>query len=262
MNPETPHLTLTVADRVATLTLRKPERRNAVDQAMWRAIPALAARLSDDPAVAVIVLTGAGDCFSAGADIAEFETVFGTTAAATAAGDAIRLALRALSAINKPVIATIRGQCIGGGVSLALTADLRLATEESRFAIPPARLGLVYSHDETKRLVEAVGPAGARDLLFTARTIDARDALAMGLVDRVVAPERLDAEAGDLIETLLSNAPGSIRGAKLMIRAILDGGDHETPALRALADNAVSSPDFREGYRAFLAKRRPVFDQR
>lgn len=262
MNPEIQHLALTVEDRVATLTLRKPERRNAVDQAMWRAIPALAARLSEDPAVAVIVLTGAGDCFSAGADIAEFETVFGTPAAATAAGDAIRLALRALSDIDKPVIAAIRGQCIGGGVSLALTADMRLATEEARFAIPPARLGLVYSHDETKRLVEAVGPANARDLLFTARMIDAQEALAMGLVNRVVAPEGFDAEVHALIETLSRNAPGSIQGAKRMIRAILDGSDHETPALRSLADHAVSSPDFQEGYRAFLAKRRPVFGQR
>lgn len=262
MQTPTPHLTLAIEDRIATVTLRKPERRNAVDQAMWRAFPAIATALDADPAVAVIRLTGEGDCFSAGADIAEFETVFGTPDAAVAAGDAIRHALQALSAVTKPVIAVIRGQCVGGGVSLALTADLRLAANTARFAIPPARLGLVYSFDETRRLVEAVGPSRARDLLFTARTIGATEAQAIGLVDRIVTPEELTRETDELCATLLRNAPGSIRGAKAMVRAVMEGAVAETPALRALADAAVSGADFREGYQAFLEKRPPRFDRR
>jgi enoyl-CoA hydratase/carnithine racemase len=158
-----------------------------------------------------------------------------------------------------PTIAVIRGACTGGGCGLALACDLRLAADDSFFAIPPARLGLVYALDDTRRLVDLVGPARAKEILFTGRRIAAREALDLGLVNEVVPAADLEARALELAAVIAGNAGNSIAAAKHVVNLIMDGTRAETPATRAMFDEAFNSAEFAEGARAFLEKRAPRF---
>ena len=180
-------LELSIDDHVATLRINRPEKRNAMSVAMWRALPGLLAPLGSDPGVRVLVLTGAEGTFCSGADISEI-------AGLSEGGDDTGLivtAERALTAFPKPVIAMIEGFCVGGGCQLALACDLRFAAEDARFGITPAKLGVVYPLSSTRRLVDLVGPSTAKFLLFSAELVDAGRALRTGLVDEVLAPEAL-----------------------------------------------------------------------
>ncbi len=243
---------------VAALVIDRASRRNAMNQAMWEALPGLVAVAAADPGVRVITLRSAAPgIFSAGADIAEF------AGAATDAGwrrsnqAAIRAAQHALARADKPVIALIEGDCVGGGCGLAIACDLRVATPGARLGITPARLGLVYSLEDTKLLVDLVGPAQAKRILFTGDLIDAAEAQRIGLVD--VVAENAAGAAEALAASIAAASPHSVRHAKRIVRRILDGQSQDDAETLALFADAFDGADHREGVAAFLAKRRPRF---
>lgn len=240
---------------VATLLIDRPARRNAMSRAMWRALPGLLAEAAADPRVAVLVLAGAGGHFCAGADIAEFEACYRDAAAIAATNAAIRDGVEALAAFPKPVVAAIRGACVGGGVALALACDIRFAAADARFAVTPARLGLIYSHGDTLRLTRAVGAAWAKDMLLSARQVAAEEAGRIGLVERVVAAEALDAAVAAYAAGLAALSRPALRDIKRMVNAIAAGALTETAELAALFAAGFAGEDFREGQAAFIEKR-------
>jgi enoyl-CoA hydratase/carnithine racemase len=249
---------LTFDDAIASLWLDRPEKRNALDQAMWERIPPLVAAAVDRRETRVLLLRSAADgVFSAGADIAEFAARAPEPAWRSANQAAIRAAQLALARAPIPTIAAIDGDCIGGGCGLALACDLRIASARSRFGITPARLGLVYPLHDTKLLIEAVGPAHARRILFTADLIDAPEALAIGLLTQL---SDTPAEAAHALASRMTRVSGdSQRWVKATIRRILDGATDDDEASMALFDQAFTGPDFQEGVAAFLARRKPDF---
>jgi len=244
---------------VGTVTLNRPGQRNAITRAMWLALPAALAVLGATRAVRVIVLRGAEQNFAAGADIGEFDTVYASREAATDYAAAMAGAMDALLACGKPVIAAIAGFCIGGGVALTLCCDLSFADETARFAITPARLGIAYSFADTRRLVARIGAAAAKDLLLSARRIDAAEALRMGLVDRVFAAGALDAEVVAYAEALAANSAASQRVAKDFVARAVVGQVAEDAHTRAAYLDILAAPDFAEGRSAFGEKRKPRF---
>ncbi|MBI1392756.1 MAG: hypothetical protein GC152_08450 [Alphaproteobacteria bacterium] len=241
---------------VAVITLDQPDKRNAISANMWRQLPLLVERANSSDAARAIVVTGAEGHFAAGADISEFEKVYETPETAESYTRTMLDGLAALEASAKPTIAEIRGACIGGGMSIALACDFRLADQTARFGITPGKLGLVYSADDTRRLVSAVGIGAAKRLLMTAEIIRAEEARAIGLVDQLAPPDRLLDEVSGLAATIGKNSQWSVRATKRMFRLL---GADDTDAAKALLLQAFNGPDFREGYRAFLEKRLPDF---
>ncbi len=257
----TPHLDVHRDGHCGWITLNRPARRNALDAAMWRAIPSAVRLLTDDRDVRVIALTGAGsEAFAAGADISEFAGARDDARAAALYEEMNLAAFRALQDTPKPVVAVIRGFCIGGGLALALACDIRIAHDGAQFALPPAKLGLAYPAAGIASLLSAVSAAAARDLIFTARRIDAREALRIGLVNRIATADTFEAAARDLIDTLAANAPLTIAAAKRAIAALQPGlTDAARDEIAALAARCFDSADYREGRAAFLERRSPVF---
>ena len=249
------------ASGVAWLVLRNPERLNAVRLEMWQAIPVLIADLEADPAVRVVVLRGDGtDAFASGADISEFETHRKDAASAAAYERTTAHAFDALTAFAKPLVAMIQGVCIGGGLAIAASADLRVAAEDARFAVPAARLGLGYHVNGVERLVRLLGPSAAAELFFTARRYDAAEALRIGLVNQVVAKADLERFTLDYAGAIAANAPLTLRAAKRAIAEVQrDPGRRDPEAVGALIAACFESADYAEGVRAFLEKRAPKF---
>lgn len=244
---------------VARLVLNRPARKNALSLSMWRRLPELLAQVADDGVTKVLVVTGAGGAFAAGADISEFEEAYATRDSTAAYSAAIAGAMDGLADFPKPTIAAIRGACIGGGLGLALACDLRFCAEGATLGITPGKLGLVYPLGDTRRLVQAVGPSRAKDLLYTGRLIAPAEALAMGLIDRLVPADGLDRAVADYAAQITAASQWSARATKWMIGRVLAGQVAETAETSALFLDAVESPDFQEGRRAFLEKRRPDF---
>jgi enoyl-CoA hydratase/carnithine racemase len=237
-----------------------PERRNAITLEMWQAIPQAARALERDPEVRVVILRGAGDvAFVSGADISEFERTRISEGAAEY--DRIhREALQALVSLDTPLLAAIHGFCIGGGLALALSADLRYAAQDASFAIPAARLSLGYRADGIETLVQLVGPSAAKELLFTARRFSARDALQMGLVNAVLPKAELDPYVRRVAERVAANAPLTIRSVKRIVRELAKEPDaRDGQAMSESVRACFASEDYREGVRAFLEKRPPRF---
>ena len=251
-----PPIRLDIAAPFAEIVLNRPERRNALSVEMWAAIPALVAQANANADVKVILIHGGtAGAFAAGADISEFETIYATEETARASGQRIAEALDAIETSEKPVIAAIEGACVGGGVSLAMAADLRVAGASAKFGVTPGKLGLVYPAGDTRRLLAAVGPGATKDILFTGRIFSAEDAIAIGLIDRRVetgaALEAARAWAGEIAAI----SQWSVRAIKRMIRGLQNGWTEETPQAQSLFLNGFSNEDFKEGYRAFLDKR-------
>jgi len=246
---------------VAWMVLRNPARLNAVRFEMWEAIPGLVAELAADPEVRVVVLRGAGDdAFAAGADISEFATHRKDPASAAAYEQTNGRAFAALLALEKPVVAMLQGVCIGGGLAIAACADLRVAADDIRMALPPARLGLGYAYAGVERLASLVGPSAASELFFTARTYTADEALRIGLVNQVVAKADLASFTRSYAEGIAANAPLTIRAAKRAIAETQrDPGGRDLEAVRRLIADCFASADYAEGVRAFLEKRKPSF---
>ena len=249
---------------VAFLLIDNGSRRNAFDLAMWQALPEIAAAVEADPQARVLVIRGAGDlAFASGADITEFSTVRATAAGGRAYEEANVAAFDAVARCRKPVIAMIRGFCLGGGLGLALACDLRIAAEGAQFGIPAGRLGVGYPPQAYAYAVAAVGAMRAKELFFTARRLGTDEALAAGLLTRVVAPEDLEETTVALATAIAANAPMTLAAAKAGIDAAAGlPGAPTAEALQAMAAACFDSDDYREGRTAFLEKREPRFTGR
>ena len=252
-------LTLDRHGDIAELVINQPAKRNAMSFEMWEALPKLIAEVDADDSVKVLVVRGAGDHFCAGADISEFETRRATAEGARVYGEHVERAAHSLGDMRKPSIAMIQGFCIGGGCELALACDLRFAGRTATLGITPAKLGLVYTFSSTRQLVTAVGPSFAKYILFSGARLTAEEALRVHLVDQLVDPERLEEETYEFARTISTRSQVSVRGAKRMIQKIKDGMDVADEESVELSINAVDSEDYKEGVRAFLEKRPPVF---
>jgi len=244
---------------VGRLVLDNPERRNAIGAQMWLGIPRAIDDFNNDAAVRVIVIRGEGtQAFAAGADISEFEKNRSSGDQVKAYEEATSAAHHAIESVHKPVVALIHGFCVGGGLAVALSCDLRYADASSRFAIPAARLGLGYGAHGTGRLVATVGHAHAREIMFSARRYDAGEALAMGLVNRVLADAELDAYVQKVVTELAANAPLTMAASKAVINALAEPKGDFADAEAAVA-RCMKSEDYIEGRRAFMEKRAPAF---
>jgi enoyl-CoA hydratase len=248
---------------IAELVLNRPEKRNALSTEMWRAIPKLVTEAADDPEVKVLIMRGATpEAYCAGADIGQFEEVHASNESRRTYRSAVAAAYAALAGFGKPAIAMVRGVCFGGGCALALCCDLRYADPSARFCIPPARLGLAYSLNETKRLVDLVGPAKAKEMLMGARVIEAEEALAIGLATRLFDTADLERETFAFAEQLCSLSQFTIRAVKQIVAEILNGAVEDTELSKRLFESQFEGPDYIEGRRAFLEKRKPAFTYR
>jgi enoyl-CoA hydratase/carnithine racemase len=247
----------------STLQIRfnNPARHNALSVDMWEAVPPLLAQAEADERVRLVVFSGAGTkAFVSGADITQFDDMRAAREAVTRYEAMAEQALMGIYNFSKPTLACIRGYCIGGGVNVAMSCDIRIASSDAVFSIPAARLGLGYRYSALKNLVDLVGPGVAKDLFFTARRIDAREAREVGLITRVAEPEGLDALLAEYTEALAANAPVTVRAGKAIMAEILKPSpeiDHDK--CRDLIRGCFESEDYAEGRRAFMEKRKPVF---
>ena len=246
------------ADGVATLTIDRPAKRNAITWSMWSALPTVLAGLETDARVRVLLLAGSGDTFSAGADIAELLDVYADPARADAYHATNVAAEEALAGFPRPTIAVVRGSCVGGGCQLAVACDLRLAESGARFGIPPAKLGVVYPAVPTIRLARLVGPARAKYLLYSAELVTAERAERWGLVDEVVPADSLSERAGELARIIAGRSRLTIGAVKDVVDAVVTGRDPYA-AIEPWERASRHAPDVQEGLAAFVERRPPRF---
>lgn len=245
---------------ICCITIDNPPRMNALNSEMWEALPRQIADAESDPEVRVIVLRGAGTrAFSAGADISEFDTA--RTGAQAKHYDALNhSAFEAVAHCAKPTIAMIWGYCLGGGLEIAICCDLRVAATGASFAIPAAKLGIGYDVRWVRPLLTALSPAAAKELLFTGRRFSDQEALAMGLINQLHAPEELEAAALAVADEIATNAPLSVYAAKRAIDAMsAELQPAKLAELDALVAACFESDDYEEGRAAFAEKRKPQF---
>jgi enoyl-CoA hydratase/carnithine racemase len=254
------HLVVERRDAIATVTLNRPEVHNALNVATYADLPDLVRDLDADPSVKVVVLRGAGQrSFASGADIKEFEAERSDGVKAKAYNEKVAAAEHAIEELTKPSIAMIHGYCIGGGAGLALACDIRFADDKAKFAITPSKLGLVYSLESTKRMVDLVGPARAKWVLYSGLQIPAARAYELGLFDEVVATDALEELTYGFAETVCSRAQFSVRAGKVMVDRVVAGQVRDDDATTELRNSSFDTEDFTEGVRAFMAKRSPSF---
>jgi enoyl-CoA hydratase/carnithine racemase len=246
---------------IGTLTFNNPERHNAMSLDMWRAATAALEQFEQDPAVRVIVLTGAGGkAFVSGADISKFERERDTLDAVAEYNAAVDRFGQALMECSKPTIALIRGYCVGGGLGIAVCCDLRIANDTARFGVPAAKLGLGYGYANIRRIMDLVGPQFVTELLLTARQFDSAKAAQTGLVNHVVPDAEIESYVRELAGVISDNAPLTIRAVKRIVRELRrDPDDADVAACEALVKQCFESADYREGRRAFMEKRKPIF---
>jgi len=247
---------------VGWLIFNNPERRNAVSVDMWEAIPHVLSQYESDPEVRVIVLAGAGDkAFVSGADISQFEKERSSAEAVQRYEELAEGAAAKLAGCDKPLIAMIRGYCLGGGMNIAVLCDIRIAADDARFGIPAAKMGLGYRASSMKNLVDVVGAAYAREIMITARQFTAGEARQMGLANKVVPAADLEKAVKEYTDAISGNAPLTMRTAKRIIREI-STVDYDAAKCKAWAKECFESEDYKEGRKAFMEKRKPVFKGR
>jgi enoyl-CoA hydratase len=249
------------ADGVGIITFNNPEKRNAMSLDMWEGLGHALIELRDNPDIRVVILTGAGDkAFVSGADISQFEKTRHNAEASEEYSKRSAAQRALLADYPKPIIACIRGFCLGGGMQVAMAADIRIASDNSQFGIPAAKLGIAYGYDGLKNLVSLVGPSWARLLMYTGMRIDSTEAVRIGLVDRVVADADLWNATSEIARTISGNAPLAIKAAKITIAQVLkDPAERDMGAIKQIGTDCMDSEDFREGRRAFMEKRKPQF---
>jgi enoyl-CoA hydratase/carnithine racemase len=243
---------------VAVLTIDRPEKRNAMTAQMWAALPGVLADLADDPTVRVLVVTGAGPSFCAGADISD---LLSGADPEDPMADVRRDNLAAQAALRdfpKPTVAMIRGHCIGGGVEIAASCDLRFTDPTGVFGVTPAKVGIVYTPSSTQALIDLVGPAMTKYLLFSGELVDAPTALRTGLVDRLLPAGDLEAEVHRFADVLTSRSALSQRATKEVVAALTAGGDGEAEVARWYRET-IATGELAEGVAAFGERRPPRF---
>lgn len=252
------HLRVTRDGHVAVLIIDRPAKRNAMTVGMWAALPDVLAPLAADPGVRVLLVTGAGPSFCAGADISD---LLGGSDPGDPMADVRRHNLAAQAALRgfpKPTVAVVRGHCIGGGVELATCCDLRFADPTAVFGVTPAKVGIVYTPASTRALVDLVGPATTKYLLYSGELVDAATALRTGLVDRLVDAGDLDAEAHRFAAVLAARSGLTQRSTKEVVAALADGGDGEALAAARYRET-IAAGELAEGVAAFAERRAPRF---
>ena len=247
---------------VGWIVFDQPAKRNAINGAMWRGIAPAMKQLDADPEVRCVAFRGAGSgAFSAGADISEFETIRAQRASVSQYDGLLDQVLHAIQDSPKPSLAMIHGYCMGGGLEVALACDLRYCGASAQFGIPAAKLGLAYNIEGHKRLLETVGHARAREIMFLGRRYSADEALDMGLVHAVVADAELGGSVERIIKTLCENAPLAIANTKTIIEEFVKAkGSPNAARMRAAIERCAKSEDYQEGRRAFMEKRKPRFE--
>ena len=228
---------------------------------MWQMMTAILQDMENDPSIRVIVLHGAGDkAFVSGADISEFDQKRGSADAVRQYDETSKAAQKALRSFPKPSVAMIKGYCVGGGLAIALECDLRLASDDAKFAIPAAKLGLGYNFDGIKHLTDVIGPAKAKEVFFTGRLFNSSEAHQMGLVNAVLSPSDLETGTREYVAMIAQNAPLTIKAAKYSVgEAVKDESDRVIDKAQALIDACFASRDYVEGRQAFKEKRKPQF---
>ena len=253
-----------VEDGVGWITFNQPNKRNAVSFAMWQTIPQIIIDFASSDDVRVVVMRGAGDkAFVSGADISEFEEVRNTPEQIVVYEKATSAANAALITLDKPLIAMIRGFCIGGGMAIALSADLRITADDGEFGVPAAKLGLGYGYGGIKELMNIVGPSFAKEIFFTGGRFSASDAETMGLVNRVVPVDDLESSVTALAKTIADNAPMTVKAAKAAVNEGTKNPDErDLDSVAAMVEACFNSEDYKEGRRSFMEKRKPQFQGR
>jgi enoyl-CoA hydratase/carnithine racemase len=254
-------LKTSVAGGVATVLFSNLPRMNAMTYDMWRAVPKVFAELDADPAVRLIVCAGDGEkAFISGADISQFEKLRGTMEAQITYNKAVENAYLAPVSCTKPVIARIRGICIGGGLGFAAACDLRICSDDSVFRMPAARLGLGYSPSGVRRFMNVLGAANTMDIFMSARKFDAKEALRMGFVSQAVPVAALDKTVADYCKLVAENAPLTVAAAKYAVQQWLkDEKDRDLAKATRMVEACFASEDHKEGRKAFMEKRTPEF---
>ena len=250
-----------VADGIGWMTYNNPARHNAMSYDMQVAVPRILDAFAADPDVHVIVVRGAGErAFVSGADISEFSEKRTTVAARADYDEALAAAWASWRTVDTPIIAMIRGYCIGGGLLTAMQADIRIAADDSQFGVPAAKLGLGYAYGGVEQLMDLVGPAWTAEILFSARRLAAGEARAIGLVNRVVPVEELEPTVRELAATIAANAPLTVQACKAAIReARRDPAARDLDKVERMVEACFRSEDYLEGQAAFAEKRAPNF---
>ena len=248
-------------DGVGLITFNQPEKRNAMSMAMWTGLGEILDEFAEDSSVNVVVMTGAGNkAFVSGADISQFEKNRNSADAQKEYDRATGVGREKLNAFGKPVIARIRGFCLGVGLAIAMATDLRIASADSQFGIPAARLSIAYAPEAVRRLIHLVGPAHARMILYTAKRVDATEAERIGLINRKTREEDLNDVVLDIARTIADNAPLSVAASKLTINEMLkDESQRDMAAIQRMMETCFNSADYKEGRTAFMEKRPPRF---
>lgn len=245
---------------IATIFLNRPSKRNALNLEMWITLSSLLEELESDEQTKVVVIRGVDEtAFAAGADISEFLSNRSSAQKAKEYNDLSMESVDRLHRFSKPTIAMIQKYAVGGGLDIALSCDFRFSAEDGIFAITPSKLGIVYNLTSTKRLVDLIGPSNTKEILYTARTLDVSEAYRIGLIDRIYSSSDIVSKTYEFAALIAERSQVSVRGAKQMVQAILEGHTEENEGIATLVLQSFDSDDYKEGVQAFLEKRKPQF---